>query len=83
MEAESGDINQDFSATQEGSNSNQCASIQGVTNTGNTQNVTDLLLVEGETDDVELEEVGSTIDVSPTNTTECTQEVNQAATAAG
>jgi hypothetical protein len=32
-------------------------------------------------DDFEAEEVGSSIDVSPTNTTDCTQEVNEAAAA--
>ena len=32
-------------------------------------------------DDFEAEEVGSSIEVSPTNTTDCTQEVNQAASA--
>ena len=82
QEGESADINQDFSVTSEGDNSNQCASIQGVPNTGNSQNVIDLLQYEGETDDFEFEEVGSTVDVSPTNTTTCTSEVNQAASAA-
>jgi hypothetical protein len=33
--------------------------------------------------DFEFNDVGSTITVSPTNTTDCTQAVNQAATAAG
>ena len=81
-EAESGEIDQSFEVTGDGSNSNQCASIQGVPNTGNSQNVIDLLQYEGETDDFEFEEVGSTVDVSPTNTTTCTSEVNQAASAA-
>ena len=57
--------------------------IQGVGNTGNAQNLTDVIQYASEADDFEFEEVGSTIDVSPTNTTECTSEVNQAASASG
>src|SRR5918996_2909505 len=83
QEGESGEIGQDFSATQEGDNSNQCAGIQGAANTGNAQNVIDLIQYEGITDDWEFEEVGSSLDVSPANTTTCTSEVNQAASASG
>ena len=82
QEAESGEIDQSFEVTGDGSNSNQCASIQGVPNTGNAQNVIDLIQYESLTDDFEFEEVGSTVDVSPTNTTTCDQQVNQAASAA-
>jgi uncharacterized membrane protein len=81
QEGESADINQDFSATQEGDNSNQCAAIQGAGNTGNSQNTIDLIQYAGEVDDFEFEEVGSDITVSPTNTTTCDQQVNQAAAA--
>jgi maltose-binding protein MalE len=83
QEGESADLDQDFSATQEGDNSTQCAAIQGVGNTGNAQNVTDIIQYASEADEFEFEEVGSTIDVSPTNTTDCTSEVNQAASASG
>ena len=83
QEGESAEIGQDFSATQEGSNSTQCAGIQGAGNTGNAQNVIDILQYGSEADDIEFEEVGSTIDVSPTNTTTCDQQVNQAASASG
>ncbi len=83
QEGESADINQDFSVTSEGDNSNQCAGIQGASNTGNSQNVIDLIQYESITDDFEFGEVGSSLDVSPTNTTECTSEVNQAASASG
>src|ERR671916_680682 len=83
QEGESADINQDFSVTGEGDNSNQCANIQGVGNTGNSQNVIDVIQYSGEVDDWEFEEVGSTIDVSPTNTATCDQMVNQAASASG
>ena len=83
QEAESGDVDQSFDVSQTGDNSNQCVSTQGVANTGNAQNVIDLTQVDGEADDFEFDEVDSSIEVSPTNTTECTNEVNQAATASG
>jgi uncharacterized membrane protein len=83
QEGESGELDQSFEVTGSGDNSNQCANIQGVANTGNAQNTIDLIQYASEADDFEFEEVGSTIDVSPTNTTECTSEVNQAASASG
>ena len=83
QEAESGDLDQSFTVTSEGSNSNQCANIQGVGNTGNAQNTIDIIQYASEADDFEFEEVGSDITVSPTSTTECTSEVNQAASASG
>jgi hypothetical protein len=83
QEGESADINQDFSATGGGDNSTACQNIQGVGNTGNSQNVIDLIQYASTTDDFEFEEVGSTIDVSPTNTMTCEDQVNQAASASG
>ena len=83
QEAESGDIDQSFTVTSEGDNSNQCAGIQGVANTGNAQNVIDLTQVDGEADDFEFDEVDSSIEVSPESTTTCDQQVNQAASATG
>src|SRR4028119_2028919 len=83
QESESGDVDQSFEVTGEGDNSNQCANIQGVGNTGNAQNVIDVIQYSGEVDGWEFEEVGSTIDVSPTNTATCDQQVNQAASASG
>ena len=81
QEAESGDIDQSFDVSQTGDNSNQCVSTQGVANTGNTQNSVGLGLLGGDFDDLEIEDSGSSIEVSPTNTTDCTSEVNQAASA--
>jgi hypothetical protein len=81
QEAESGDVDQSFTFTGEGDNSNQCVGIQGVANTGNAQNVVDLIQYGPEADDFEFEEVGSTIDVSPSNSTTCDQQVNQVAAA--
>ena len=83
QEGESAELDQTFTVTSEGDNSNQCANIQGVGNTGNAQNLTDVLQYGSTADEFEFEEVGSTIDVSPTNEATCDQQVNQAATAAG
>ena len=83
QEGESGELDQSFEVTGSGDNSNQCANIQGVGNTGNSQNVIDLIQYGSTADEFEFDEVGSSIDVSPTNTTECTSEVNQAASATG
>ena len=83
QEGESGELDQSFEVTGEGDNSNQCIGIQGVGNTGNAQNVTDVIQYGSEADDFEFDEVGSTIDVSPTNETTCDQQVNQAASATG
>jgi hypothetical protein len=80
---ERADINQDFSVTGSGSNGNQCANIQGVGNTGNAQNDIALIQYASEADEFEFEEVGSTIDVSTTNSTQCTGAVEQAASASG
>jgi hypothetical protein len=83
QEAESGDVNQSFNVSGGGDNSNQCVGIQGVANTGNAQNLIDVIQYGSEADDFEFDEVGSSIEVSPTNTTSCDQQVNQAASASG
>ena len=83
QESESGDVDQSFTVTSEGDNSNQCAGIQGVANTGNAQNQLDLIQYGSEADDFEFDEVGSSIEVSPNSTTTCDQQVNQAASASG
>ena len=83
QESDSGDVNQSFNVSNTGDNSNQCAGIQGVANTGNAQNQTSLIQYGSEADDFEFDEVGSTITVSPENSTTCDQQVNQAASATG
>src|SRR5215212_3270319 len=83
QEGESAELDQSFEVTGSGDNSNQCANIQGVGNTGNAQNVTDILQYGSTADEFEFEEVGSTITVSPTNSATCDQQVNQAASASG
>jgi len=83
QEGESGEVDQSFEVSGTGSNGNQCAAIQGVANTGNSQNQLDLIQYASTTDDFEFEEVGSSVDVSPANTTTCTGTVEQAAAASG
>ena len=83
QDAESGDVDQSFDVSSTGDNSNQCVSTQGVANTGNTQNSVSLGLLGGDLDDLEIEDSDTSIEVSPTNTTDCTSEVNQAASASG
>src|ERR671913_727891 len=87
QEGESADINQDFSATQEGDNSNQCANIQGVGNTGNAQNLLPIIQYASEADDFEFEEVGADITLTPNEDVDevfvCDTQVNQAASASG
>ncbi len=83
QDAESGELDQSFEVTGSGDNSTQCVGIQGVGNTGNAQNVIDVIQYGSEADDFEFDEVNSSIDVSPTNTASCEQQVNQAASATG
>src|ERR687898_1482288 len=83
QEGESGDLDQSFVVTGGGDNSNQCVSLQGVGNTGNAQNVIDVIQYASEADEFEFDEVSTTIEVNPTSTTVCTNEVNQAASASG
>ena len=82
QEAESGDIDQDFDVTGSGDNSNQTVSTQGVANTGNAQNVIDVTQVGGDADDFEFDDVGSSIEVSPSSTTDSVQRIGQASSAA-
>ena len=81
QQAQSGDVNQSFNVSNTGDNSNQCAGIQGVANTGNAQNQIGVLQYGSEADDFEFEDSGASINVSPTNLTSCNQQVNQAASA--
>jgi hypothetical protein len=83
QDADSGDVDQSFTVTGGGDNSNQCVGLQGVANTGNAQNQIGVIQYASDADDFEFDETGASIDVSPTNTTECNQQVNQAASASG
>jgi hypothetical protein len=81
QEAESGDIDQSFDVSSTGDNSNQTAGSQGVANTGNAQNQIGIIQSGSDADDFEFDDVGSSIEVSPTNTTSSSQKVGQAGSA--
>ena len=81
QEAESGDIDQSFDVSGTGDNSNQSVGTQGAANTGNAQNQIGVFQIGSDADDFEFDDSGSSIEVSPTNTTSSDQEVNQAASA--
>jgi len=55
QEAESGDLNQSFTVTSSGDNSNQSASVQGTVNTGNAQNQVDVEQVDSSAKKIEVE----------------------------
>jgi len=81
QEAQSGDVSQSFTVANKGDNSNQCAGIQGVANTGNAQNQISVVQNGSEADDFSFEDSGASINVSPNSATRCDQQVNQAASA--
>ncbi len=81
QETESGDVDQEFTVTGEGSNGSQCVGVSGVANTGELQSATGSIQYASDTEEFEQEEIGSDLTVDGSSTTECTQEVNQAAAA--
>jgi hypothetical protein len=82
QEGESGEVDQSFTVTGSGSNGNSCAPLQGSAQSGNSQNQGNVVQERSASDDFEFDEVGSDISSSGSNSTECIQEVNQAASAA-
>jgi hypothetical protein len=80
QDTDSGDVDQSFTVGG-GDNANQCVSVTGNTNTGNLQSSTGFLQYDSEIEDFEQDDVGNDLTVGGTSTTECTQEVNQAAAA--
>ena len=82
QDVQSGDVNQSFTVTGGGDNSNQCAGIQGVANTGNATNNTGVLQYANEDAEIEVDD-SANFEISPSTTTTCKQQVNQAATASG
>ncbi len=83
QEGESGEVDQSFDASSSGDSANQCAEILAAAQSGNAQNIQDLIQTDSDADDFEFEDGGSSIDVSPELTEECEQTINQAASAAG
>ncbi len=83
QDVESGEVDQSFEVTGS-SNSSQCAPIQSAAQTGNTQDLVGVInSAREEGGDVTFEEGGSSVTLSPELATECVQEINQAASAAG
>ena len=83
QDVESGEVDQSLSVTGSG-NSSQCAEIQSAAQTGNTQDLVGVIdAAREEGGDVSFEEGGSSVTMSPELATECVQEINQAASAAG
>ena len=83
QDVESGEVDQSFSVTGSG-NSSQCAEIQSAAQTGNAQDLVGVIdAAREEGGDVTFEEGGSSVTMSPELATECVQEINQAASAAG
>ena len=83
QDVESGGVDQSFSVTGS-SNSSQCAPIQAAAQTGNTQDLVGVVnSAREEGGDVTFEEGGSSVTLSPELATECIQEINQSASAAG
>jgi hypothetical protein len=80
QDADSGDLKQSESVSQSGDNSVQCVGSQQVGNTGNAQSSLSVLQY-GSEGDVDADDVGSSIDVSPSNSTECDGAVTQLAEA--
>jgi hypothetical protein len=77
----SGDAKQTINVTGGGANSNQCAGVQGVVNTGNATSNTSVLQYANDGAGVGVS--GGNFEVSPSSTTTCKQQVNQAASASG
>jgi hypothetical protein len=78
QQASSGDVAQDFSVSNTGNNSNQCAGISGVANSGNVQNQQGVLQ-NGSRGDVVL--YGGSLSVDGSSTTNCDQKVSQSSSA--
>jgi LPXTG-motif cell wall-anchored protein len=83
QEGESGEVGQSFEVSSSGGSANQCAEILAAAQSGNAQNVSDVIEADSDADDIEFEEGGSSISVSPELAEACEQTINQAASAAG
>jgi maltose-binding protein MalE len=82
QEADSGDATQNFTVTGGGDNSNACQGVQGITNTGNATNQTSVLQYANDGAEFEQDDSGN-FTISPSSTTTCKTQVNQAASASG
>ena len=82
QDVQSGAISQGIIIEGPGDNSNQCIGLQPITNTGNATSQIGVLQYANKDTDVELDDSGN-LTISPSQTTTCDQQVNQAATASG
>ena len=81
QENESGDSTQTFTVTGGGDNSSSCQMLQGIDNTGSALNNTGILQYASD-GEIEIDDSGN-FAISPSSSTTCTQNVNQAASASG
>jgi len=82
QEADSGDATQNFNVTGGGDNSSACQGVQGIDNTGNATNNTAVLQYANTDTEFEQDDSGN-FTISPSSTTTCKTQVNQAASASG
>ena len=82
QEADSGDATQNFNVTGGGDNSSACQGVQGIDNTGNATNNTAVLQYANTDTEFEQDDSGN-FAISPSSTTTCKTQVNQAASASG
>ncbi len=81
QDSESGDVDQSFEISSSGDNANQCVNVQGVSNTGNVQDVSGFVSFDSDIDDFEQDDIGSDLTVDGNSDVSCDQQVNQAAAA--
>lgn len=79
QEAESGDVEQTFEISGGGDNASQTVGVQGVANTGNAQDTLGFIQIGSEVEDIEFDEVRSSIEVSPELDVDSEQSVEQSA----
>ncbi len=79
QEAESGDIDQSFDVTGGGDNANQTVNVSGAANTGNVQDQFGFTQIDSEIDDFEIDDSGSSIEVSGDSEVSSDQKINQSA----
>jgi LPXTG-motif cell wall-anchored protein len=82
QDTDSGDVDQSFTVTGGGSNGNSCTPLSGSSQTGNVQGSEGFVQSDdSEIEEFEQDEVGNDLTLNSSNSTECEQEVNQAAAA--
>lgn len=81
QDTDSGDVDQEFTITGEGSNGNSCVGVTGLANTGNNQSQTGTIQYDSDIDEIEIEDSGNELSVTGSSEVTCDQQVNQAAAA--